>query len=221
MKRLMIVADNSFAAQSIRLALRQTTGFQIIGFVEGETPLTARICALGPDLVLVDDMQEPESAYARLRELAKEVPQAKRIVLTLRMDDEAQTAFHDAGAEVIISKMVHPLSLATVLREVARGNIVQFAPRPIEQPRVECDLTEAELKVLALVATGLSNGQVAAQLYVTEQTVKFHLSSVYATLGVANRTEASRYYWQHDLAHAAPRPYRQPRARRSRTPLAA
>jgi CheY-like chemotaxis protein len=81
MKRLMIVADNSFAAQSIRLALRQTTGFQIIGFVDGETPLTARICELGPELVLVDDMQEPESAYARLRELAKEVPQAKRIVL--------------------------------------------------------------------------------------------------------------------------------------------
>ncbi len=66
MKRLMIVADNSFAAQSIRLALRQTAGFQVIGFVDGSVPISTKAVELAPDLVVVDDMQEPEHAIARL-----------------------------------------------------------------------------------------------------------------------------------------------------------
>ena len=66
MKRLMIVADNSFAAQSIRLALRQTAGFQVIGFVDGTVELSPRLAELQPDLVVIDDMHEPEHAVARL-----------------------------------------------------------------------------------------------------------------------------------------------------------
>src|SRR6185503_13119056 len=68
-KRLMIVADNSFAAQSIRLALRQTAGFQVIGFVDGSIPISTQAAELAPDVVVVDDTQEPAHAIARLEEL--------------------------------------------------------------------------------------------------------------------------------------------------------
>jgi len=200
----MIVADNSFAAQSIRLALRQTAGFQIIGFVDGMTPLNERIRELMPDLVVVDDMQEPEMAYSRLAELAELTPQAKRVVLTLHMDDQALTRAYDAGADVIISKTVHPVSLGTLLREISRDAIVQFARRPaVPAQRNECPLTERELEILRLVAKGFTNGRIARDLWVTEQTVKFHLSNTYRKLGVANRTEASRYAHVNDLLAAA------------------
>src|SRR3954463_3013065 len=79
MKRLMIVADNSFAAQSIRLALRQTAGFQVVGFIDGSAPITSRVVQLMPDLVVIDDTQEPEHAAARLEELADILPTAKRV----------------------------------------------------------------------------------------------------------------------------------------------
>src|SRR3954465_5597892 len=80
-KRLMIVADNSFAAQSIRLALRQTAGFQVIGVLDESVPINARAADLLPDVVVIDDTQEPEQAIARLTELVSLVPSAKRVFL--------------------------------------------------------------------------------------------------------------------------------------------
>ena len=71
MKRLMIVADHSLVVQAIRLALRQTAGFQVVGFVDGRQSIRARWPSCKPDIVLVDDMQVPEHALARLREVGE------------------------------------------------------------------------------------------------------------------------------------------------------
>lgn len=203
MNRLMIVADNSFAAQSIRLALRQTAGFQVVGFIDGSVPVAGRVAELGADTVVVDDTQEPEQAFARLQELATLLPDAKRVLLTLRMDAETQTAAFDAGADAVISKAVHPVSLATLLREISRETVVH-RPRVAAKPVVDdCPLTDRELEILRLVSQGYTNGKIARELWVTEQTVKFHLSNTYRKLGVANRTEASRYAHMNQLVSAA------------------
>jgi DNA-binding NarL/FixJ family response regulator len=203
MNRLMIVADNSFAAQSIRLALRQTAGFQVVGFIDGSVPVDGRVAELGADTVVVDDTQEPDQAYARLQELATLLPDAKRIFLTIRMDAETQTAAFEAGADAVISKAVHPVSLATLLREISRDTVVH-RPRLATKPVVnDCPLTDRELEILRLVSQGYTNGKIARELWVTEQTVKFHLSNTYRKLGVANRTEASRYAHMNALVSAA------------------
>jgi DNA-binding NarL/FixJ family response regulator len=201
-QRLLIVADNSFAAQSIRLALRQTAGFQVVGFIDATHPITGRITELQPDLVLVDDTRDPEYPAARFAELVTHVPEAKRIFLTMRMDDETVTEILDAGADAIISKTVHRVSLATLLREIARDAVIH-RPRVEAKPvAADCPLTERELGILRLVAQGYTNARIARELWVTEQTVKFHLSNTYRKLGVANRTEASRYAHQHSLIAA-------------------
>lgn len=204
MTRLMIVADNSFAAQSIRLALRQTAGFRVVGFVDGTVPLSPRAAELAPDLVLLDDMQEPEHTAARLHELTAMAPDAKRVLLTMRMDQEAIEQATEAGADAVISKSVHPVSLATLLRELARGAIVHVPRKAAVRPvRADIPLTDRELEILQLVARGYTNGKIARELWVTEQTVKFHLSNTYRKLGVSNRTEASRYAHLNDLMAAA------------------
>jgi DNA-binding NarL/FixJ family response regulator len=202
-KRLMIVTDNSFAAQSIRLALRQTVGFQMIGFVDGMQPIAARAAEARPDVVVIDDMQETEHTIARLEELTATVPDAKRILLALRMDEVALAAAFEAGAEAVISKAMHPVSLATVLREIARDTVVHAPTRKPTVVRADCPLTDRELEILRLVAEGYTNGRIARELWVTEQTVKFHLSNTYRKLGVANRTEASRYAHVNHLTVAA------------------
>jgi DNA-binding NarL/FixJ family response regulator len=203
MKRLMIVADNSFAAQSIRLALRQTSGFEVVGFIDGSAPLSPRVAQLQPDLIVVDDANEPEAAMARLHELAELLPDAKRVFLTIRMDEETQALIFEAGADAIISKAVHPVSLATLLREISRDTVVHAPRRAAVKPqRVDIPLTDRELEILRLVGQGYTNGRIARELWVTEQTVKFHLSNTYRKLGVANRTEASRYAHLNDLMAA-------------------
>jgi DNA-binding NarL/FixJ family response regulator len=203
-KRLMIVADNSFAAQSVRLALRQTAGFQVIGFIDGSVPISSRAVELAPDVVVVDDTQEPEHAVARLEELASLLPNSKRVLLTMRMGDDELSQVFEAGAEAVISKTVHPVSLATLLREISRETVVHLPRRnATKSTRADCPLTDRELEILRLVAQGYTNGRIARELWVTEQTVKFHLSNTYRKLGVANRTEASRYAHLHDLMAAA------------------
>jgi DNA-binding NarL/FixJ family response regulator len=103
----------------------------------------------------------------------------------------------------VLSKAVHPVSLGTLLREISHGNIVhRYERRPQADLKAECPLTDRELEILRLAAEGNTNGQIARQLWVTEQTVKFHLSNTYRKLGVANRTEASRYAHVHDLVAA-------------------
>jgi DNA-binding NarL/FixJ family response regulator len=201
MKRLLIVADHSLVIHGIRLALRQTAGFQVAGFVDGRVSIAGALERVTPDIVLMDDMQEPDHALARLPEVVAISPDTQTVLITLRMDDEwIQEAF-EAGAHAVISKTVHPVALGTLLREISQGNVVhRYQPRAAAvQEEQECPLTTRELEILGLVAEGQTNGHIARQLWVTEQTVKFHLSNTYRKLGVANRTEASRYAYIHDL----------------------
>jgi DNA-binding NarL/FixJ family response regulator len=204
MKRLMIVADHSFVVQAIRLALRQTAGFQVVGFFDGRGSVRNALTELRPDVVLVDDMQETDNALNRLREIAEDAPHAKALLLTLQMDSEWLEQAFEAGAHAVVSKTVHPVSLGTLLREISHGNVVhRFEKRPATVTEDDCPLTDRELEILQLVAEGHTNGRIARELWVTEQTVKFHLSNTYRKLGVANRTEASRYAHLHNLT--APR----------------
>ena len=203
MQRLLIIADHSLVVQSIRLALRQTAGFQVVGFVDGRAPTATLLAELMPDVVLVDDMQDSDNALARLREVSAELPDARSLLLTLRMDPEWLEDAFEAGAGSVISKTVHPVALGTLLREITHGNVVhRFRSRRAETEAEDCPLTTRELEILRLVAEGQTNGSIARELWVTEQTVKFHLSNTYRKLGVANRTEASRYAYTHDLMGA-------------------
>ena len=200
MKRLLIIADHSLVIHGIRLALRQTAGFQVAGFVDGRVPVTGTLQRISPDVVLMDDMQEPDHALARLREVADVTPEAQTVLLTARMEDDWIGQAFAAGAGSVISKSVHPVALGTLLRETAYGNVVhRYQPPAVATQEEECPLTQRELEILGLVAQGYTNGRIARQLWVTEQTVKFHLSNTYRKLGVANRTEASRYAYVHDL----------------------
>lgn len=191
--RLIVVADHSLIAHAIRLALRHTACFEIIGSVDGRYPVAEALKKHAPDVVLVDDMQDPDLAIARLREIAEHVPLAQRLMLVAGMDEDRLGEVFDAGAQTVLSKTVDPVALGTLLREVVRGNVMHRFERRPSRGATQCSLTQREREILGLAAEGNTNGQIARTLWVTEQTVKFHLSNTYRKLGVANRTEASRY----------------------------
>jgi DNA-binding NarL/FixJ family response regulator len=148
-----------------------------------------------------------------IRQLKAEQDRIAVIVLTLAMDPEWLDDIFDAGATGAISKATHPLALTTLVRETVNGNVVHVYKRlsrgrdsRITAVAVDgISLTPRELEVLQLVASGSSNGEIAQALWVTEQTVKFHLSNVYRKLEVGNRTEASHYAHVNGLV-GAPQP---------------
>jgi DNA-binding NarL/FixJ family response regulator len=200
MKRLLIVADHSLVVHAIRMALRQTAGFKVVGFVDGRQSIRTQLQESTPDIVLVDDMHVRQHALDRLAEVGEFAPDAKSILLTGVMDDESVDEIFEAGASTVLSKAVHPVALGTLLREVVQGHVLHCPRRKRASVSTEdCPLTTRELEILGLAAQGYTNGRIARELWVTEQTVKFHLSNTYRKLGVANRTEASRYAHMHDL----------------------
>lgn len=198
MKRLMIVADHAFVTHALRLALRQSGGFDRVGFVDGGVPIDSSLAEFRPDVVVVDDMLTPDSTLARLRETVALASTPTLVLLTPQMDSEWLDSAFRAGAHAVISKAVHPLALGTLLREISLGNVVhRHRPAPAI---ADCPLTERELQVLRLAAQGQTNSQIARGLWVKEQTIKFHLSNAYRKLGVTNRTQASSYVHVRQIA---------------------
>ncbi len=210
MKRLTIVADNSLIVDAIALGLRKSGEFEVLDHVDSRTASAAAIAASLPDVVLIDDMGQSPLVVELVAQIRAQLDRAAVIVLTLAMESPWLDDVFAAGAAGAISKATHPGALTTLLRETVDGHVVHVTRRPSRgrnaRPQVVAAngsaLTPRELEVLGLVASGSSNGEIAQALWVTEQTVKFHLSNVYKKLDVANRTEASHYALVHGLVSA-------------------
>ena len=196
MKSMVIIADSSFVIETIRLALRNSAGLKVLGKVDGRASVRRPVADAQPDIVLVDEMQVADDALERLRECREEAPAAAILLLSMRMDDEWIARAIDAGADACLSKSTHLPALGTLIRAVVDRNIVCSLPASVPEFPAGAggdELTAREREILVLVADGLTNAKIGRELWVTEQTVKFHLSNVYRKLGVANRTEASRF----------------------------
>ena len=201
MKRLVVVADSSLVIEAIALGLRKSGEFQVLGRFDARTGQLDAVADAAPDVVLVDEMERSGEAVTLISRMKAAHSDAAVIVLTSSMEPEWLDAIFAAGATSAISKSTHPGALATLVRETIDGHVVHVhrssgSSRSSGQSAVsgaDCPLTARELEVLRLVADGSTNGDIARKLWVTEQTVKFHLSNVYRKLNVANRTEASRY----------------------------
>ena len=200
---VVIVTDNGFAAEAIRRSFKNTSGVRVAGYVDGRHACGAAIAEAQPDVVIVDEMTWSANAVARIAEVRRAVPAAKIIVLTALPDAPWLGDAVRAGADAAIAKTVQPATLGLFVREIYAGNI-HHAFAGGRRTAASADdghgkLTPREFEILRLVASGASNSLIAQQLWVTEQTVKFHLSNVYRKLGVANRTEASHYAHIHQL----------------------
>jgi DNA-binding NarL/FixJ family response regulator len=203
--KALIVADHTLAAEAIRRELRHAGACEVLGYVDGRRPCAHSVAAARPDVVVIDEMSPQTPLMTRIQEIRAALPDVKILLATVCMDERFLADASAAGVDAAVAKTMHPGSLGVLVREVARGNVFHtFAPAAIERSSDEFGLTARELEILRLVAGGLSNARIAAKLWVTEQTVKFHLSNVYRKLGVGNRTEASHHAHMHGLLGRAP-----------------
>ena len=190
--RVLIVADNAVTANGIKLEMRHATGCRIVGFLSGRRSCGLIAAQEKPDVVLLDDMHDTQLTLVRIAELRRAVPEAKILLLTLCMDADWLAEASEAGIDAAVVKVARPGGVGTLVREIVRGNVFHaFASGATRSVPKNYDLTARELEILRHAASGNSNRRIAERLWVTEQTVKFHLSNVYRKLGVSNRTEAS------------------------------
>jgi DNA-binding NarL/FixJ family response regulator len=188
--------------------------------VEGKTTSVARTLELvdshRPDVLLLEPTDNSgDGRRLDLIRRAKEIhPSLKVIVLSNSHEASAVDAAFSAGAVAYVFKSAHPDDLASAIRQAfdvsvffahshspGAANVTSIRQQAAQdQP----GLTKRELEILQLVAEGHSNGELARMLWVTEQTVKFHLSNIYRKLDVANRTEASRWAQLHGLLAEQP-----------------
>jgi DNA-binding NarL/FixJ family response regulator len=158
---------------------------------------------LRPD-VFVTGLQMPPGqmdGFTCIRLVRERLPECKVIVLSQYDDSERIEAAFAAGAVAYVVKTAHPDDVASAIRQTFSHSIYLPgvhgpAVMPLKPPKPAEDspgLTRRELEILQLVSEGHSNAALARMLWVTEQTVKFHLSNIYRKLDVANRTEASRW----------------------------
>jgi DNA-binding NarL/FixJ family response regulator len=179
--------------------LRKSGEFQLLGHVDAAAATADKILERGPEVILIDQADPIERTVILIQQVKQEHESIAIIVLTLSPEPTALDAIFAAGATAAISKAANPVALATLIRETVDGRVLHVhkpaghLERSAPADRADSLLSSRELEVLKLVAGGATNGEIARKLWVTQQTVKFHLSNVYRKIGVANRTEASRY----------------------------
>jgi DNA-binding NarL/FixJ family response regulator len=168
-----------------------------------------------PDLFVTDlSASAIAEDTALVREVVAKYPAMKVIVLSDATQRESISAALQAGASAYVFKTADRRDLALAVRQAFELTVYIVQPDMIAPPaqepamvseerRLEVGLTRREVEILGLVAQGYSNAVMARMLWVTEQTVKFHLSNIYRKLDVANRTEASRWAHAHGLVPMA------------------
>ena len=209
--RTAVVVDKHPLWRDAMRELLERDGVTVVASAGSLTEAGTVIDEARPDLVVWDGSAEDAAAARLIREAH---PGIQQIVVSADEDPEAVERAFAAGAAVYCMKTAAPEDLAAALRQAfdrsiyvanGRGRVENtVGPRPVA-PVNGPQLTKRERENLQLVAEGYSNSQLAQMLWVTEQTVKFHLSNIYRKLDVANRTEASRWAQLNGLLAAPPR----------------
>ncbi len=204
MIRVLVVDDHHVVRAGLSQLLSGAEDIELAGAVAGGAEALADLDALAPDVVLMDlSMPEMDGIEATRRVLGAR-PQARVVMLTSFTDRERILAALDAGATGYLLKDAEPDELLRGVRAAARGES-PLAPKAAStvlsarNERREAALTEREEEVLRLVGEGLPNKLIARRLEISEKTVKAHLTSVFASLGVTDRTQAALWAQRHGL----------------------
>jgi DNA-binding NarL/FixJ family response regulator len=192
--RVLLADDHRLVIEGVRGALAQSDGIEIVAEARRGSQVLPLVNQLRPDVVLLDIQMPEMDGFTCLELLQKRFPEVKVIVLSVYNDAAHIEAALSRGASAYIVKSISPNDLASAVSQAVEGTVYHaFGMSGEGNSAIDAHgLTDRELVILRAVARGLSNRAIAGELWVTEQTVKFHLTNIYRKLNVANRTEAAR-----------------------------
>jgi DNA-binding NarL/FixJ family response regulator len=208
--RVLIADDHPLMLAGIRRALERNEDIEIVGEARSAPELLGLIERRRPGLVLMDLRMPGASGTECIEEIRSSWPDVKVVVLSACDDRTSINGALSSGASAFVVKSVAPTDIASVLRQISGSGTVFHAspsPRPVvgqvADPQPENPvLTERERSILHAVAAGMTTAAISSQLWVSEHTVKFHLTNIYRKLGVQNRAGAVRFALENGLLEA-------------------
>ena len=204
MIRVLIADDQALVRNGFRLILETRADLEVVGEAENGEQAITLTRQLEPAVILMDIRMPGIDGIEATRQIVASGSSARILVLTTFDVDEYVYAAIKAGASGFLLKDVRPTDLIDAIRLVAGGNALlgptvtfrlleRFAetqPSNEPDPAIISGLTEREREILELIARGLSNAEVAQQLFLGETTVKSHVSNIFRKLGVRDRVQA-------------------------------
>jgi DNA-binding NarL/FixJ family response regulator len=199
--KVLIADDHRLMLHAIRLALADNEDIEIVGEADSGPKVLPLVGQTDPDIVLLDVRMPGIDGLTVLERLRERYPKVRVAMLSAVDDPTVVKAALSRGASAFIVKHIDPRDLAAAVRQAIEGAV--FQPLGLLEngngKGTENELSKRELTILQALQSGLSNKQIAKELFLAEQTVKFHLTNIYRKLGVNNRTEAVRYAFEHGL----------------------
>jgi NarL family two-component system response regulator LiaR len=204
--KVLLVDDHAMVRRGLGAFLSIYPDLQLVGEAESGREALEQCAALQPNVVLMDLMMPEMDGATATAEVRKRFPHIQVIALTSFRDDELVQRVIQAGAIGYLLKNVSGAELAQAIRSAHAGRptlapeatqaLINAATRPAALGH---DLTGRERDVLALMTKGLNNTEIAARLFISQATVKGHVSNILAKLGVAGRTEAVALAVEHKI----------------------
>lgn len=200
--RVLIADDHRLIAEGIKRALEEAGDFEVVAEATMGSQVLPLIRRTRPDIVVLDLRMPGSDGLTVLEHVKREHPETKVVILSASTDQAVIQAALARGADAYAIKTVNPVDLAAILRQAMDGNVFHAVGLPEHGESSAASrfgLTGREVSILNALARGLSNHAIGKELFVAEQTVKFHLTNIYRKLNVANRTEAVRVAYQQGI----------------------
>jgi DNA-binding NarL/FixJ family response regulator len=202
---VLIADDHPLIIAGLRRTIERIDDMALVGEARTAVELLDLVHRRRPDVVLMDLRMPGMNGIEVIAQIRRGRPQARVVVLSACDDRETIDAVFAAGASAYVLKSAQTVDIASVIHQVVAGGVVD--PRiasassqaePVRGRRT--GLTGRESSILEAVATGMTTAAISRELWVSEHTIKFHLTNIYRKLGVANRAGAIRYALEHGMA---------------------
>jgi DNA-binding NarL/FixJ family response regulator len=218
--RVLIADDQRVVREGLEMVLGLLPGIEVVGSAGDGIEAVDLAASLHPDIVLMDLRMPRCDGVEATRVLREREPEIKVVVLTTYADDRSVLDALRAGARGYLTKHAGGAQIREALEQVADNHaiidpavqqhlidaIAAVPPAPSHPPGLPAGLTPREAEVLALIAEGLSNAEIADRLVVSEGTVKSHINHMFAKIDARDRAQAVSYAYQHGLASPAAGP---------------
>lgn len=209
---IILVDDHEVVRNGVRAYLETVKEFQVVGEAGSGDEAIRVVSETIPDVVLMDLIMPGLDGVETIRRIKQISPRTQVVVLTSFHEDVHIFPALKAGAISYILKDMKMDKLVDALNRAVQGEVTlhpRVAARVLQNIRGDSaetealftELTDRELDVLKLIASGLSNSQIAEKLVISENTVKGHVSNILSKLHMADRTQAAVYAWQRGIVH--------------------
>lgn len=208
MIRVLLVDDHEMVRLGVSSYLSIQADVEVVGEAENGEEGYKKAMDLRPDVILMDLVMEVMDGIESTKKILKEWPEAKILIVTSFIDDEKVYPAIEAGASGYLLKTSTAHEIANAIRKTFNGERVlepEVTTKMMEQLSnrnrhvLHEELTNREQEILLLIAQGMSNQEIADELFITLKTVKTHVSNILAKLEVEDRTQAAIYAFKHGL----------------------